>query len=343
MFDVMTDADLGRQIKGGKIQPGYLLFGDEDYLKHNCIAQLKRAMFPDEGAMAFDYIYVDRAAFSAESVAAALAPPPMLSERKLVVVSATFTDLRQQDLTDFFDLLAGRGEDSDNVLVINVPAGGIEIGVPKRPSPSYKKLSDALIPVRFDRVTPVRLARWAGKHYEFHRVAASDDVCRATVDHCGTDMFRLASEIDKISYYVLAGGRGEVTVEDVRAAGSVTEEFDTFALANAMVARQYSAALAVLAQMKAQKVDPIKIMAEMIRVICDMNTVALCLRSGMVPQDIATATGIKPYPLGKYITALRGVDETALRRALDACADADRGVKSFSQDYLPIERLICSI
>lgn len=345
MFEGITDADLGRQIKSGAIQPGYLLYGDEDYLKHNCVLQLKRALFPDEGAMAFDYIYIDRAAYSAQSLAAALAPPPMLSERKLVAVSVTFDDLRPAEQNELLTLLGeyAAGGSSDNVLVLNVPAGGMDPGLPKRPSALLKKLAEVLIPVRFDRVSPVRLARWTEKHYEHNGVRAGDNICRLTVEHCGTDMFRLAAEIDKISYFVLAAGRGEVTAEDVRTAGCSTEEYDTFALTNAMVAGQYPTALAVLAQMKAQKVEPTRIMGEMIRVICDMNTVSLCLRAGMTQNDISAATGIKPYPLGRYINALHGVDEAVLRRALDACSAADRGVKGYAQDYIPIERLICSI
>lgn len=346
MFDVITDADLGRQIKSGQLQPGYLLFGEEDYLKHNSITQLKKAMFPDEGAMAFDYIYIDRAAYSAQSLAAALAPPPMLSERKLVVANVTWSDLRPTEQNELLELLTGyaASENPDNVLVLYFPAGGLDAGyLPKRPSAAFRKLAESLLPVRYDRVSPARLARWAAKHYEFHGVRASEDVCSLTVDHCGTDMFRLASEIDKISFFVLDAGRTEATAEDVRAAGSATEEYDTFALTNAMVARQYGTALAVLAQMKAQKVEPIKIMGEMIRVICDLNTVSLCVRSGMTQGDISAATGIKSYPLGRYLTALRSTDEATLRRALDACAEADRGVKGYGQDYIPIERLICSI
>lgn len=344
MFGTIAESDLGRQIKAGDIQPGYLLFGDEDYLKHNSILQLKKALFPDEGAEQFDAIYIDRAAFSVSALAAALAPPPMLSERKLVTVSVTF-DLRPTELNDLIELL-GRyagGENPDNVLVLNVPAGELDPGTPKNPSSLMKKLSACLVPVRYDRVSPVRLARWAEKHYAHNGVSASEDVCRLTVEHCGTDMFRLASEIDKISYYVASRGEKQVRPDDVRIAGSVTEEYDTFALANAMCARRYSDALDVLAQMKAQKVEPTRVMGEILRVICDMNTVSACLRAGMSPGDISAATGIKPYPLGRYVTALHGLSEENLARALAACGDADRGVKGFSQDYVPIERLICSI
>lgn len=350
MNEIITEAEFRKKIKNSTSAPGYLFFGDEDYLKQNAVTVTKGLFFPDEGAAAFDYIAIDRAAFSAQTLAEALAPPPMISERKLIVATVTFDDLRASELNDVYDVLdnmistAENGDGMmDNVLIINVPAGGMDPGFPKRPSGQLKKLSEYLVPVRFDRITPGRLAAWAGRHYTGRGVNASPDVCSFTVDHCGTDMFRLASEIDKISFYVLSKGRNTVTGNDVQTAGCAAEEYDAFALANAMMTRRYAAALDVLSQMKMQKLEPARILGELIRVICDMNAVSICMNSGMMQNDIAAATGIKPYPLAKYMSALRGVDDDALRRALNACVTADMGVKGYAQDYVPIEKLICSL
>ncbi|MCQ2354000.1 MAG: DNA polymerase III subunit delta [Clostridia bacterium] len=346
MNEIITDADFRRRMKMSAPAPGYLFFGDEDYLKQNAVSVAKKSLIPDEGAAAFDYISIDRSSFSAQTLAESLAPPPMLSDHKLIVASVTFDDLRASELNEVYEVLEGlpeKGKDADNILIINVPAGGIDPGYPKRPSAQLKKLAEYLVPVRFDRITPGRLCAWAERHYANNGVTADADVCAATVEYCGTDMFRLSSEIDKISFFALAGGRKNVTVRDIRIAGCAAEEYDAFALANAMMTRKYTAALEVLSQMKAQKLDPTRIMGELIRVICDMNTVSILLNAGMMQNDIATATGIKPFPLGKYMNALRGIDDADLRRALNACVAADMGIKGYSQDYVPIEKLICSL
>lgn len=344
MYDVIGAADFRRQIKSQNAAPGYLFFGDEDYLKQDALSAARSAVITDPSAEAFDYISIDRASFSAEALAEALAPPPMLSEKKLVVAEVTFDDLKKQELEDLCTLLGNSETDgADNVLIINVPAGSIDAGTPKRPSALLKKLSDCLVPVRFDRATPAKLAAWVGKHYASRGVGASPAICAGTVEHCGTDMFRLSTEIDKIAFYTLASGRKEVTAADVREAGCSAEEYDAFALGNAVISGKYGEALEVLARMKAQKLEPVYIMSELIRVICDLNAVNSCVNAGMNPTDISAVTGIKPYPLSKYLGALRGVDEKALRRALDACAEADRGVKGYTQDYISIERLICSL
>jgi DNA polymerase III delta subunit len=156
-------------------------------------------------------------------------------------------------------------------------------------------------------------------------------------------MFTLASEIDKISYLVLARGRKAVMPEDIREAACATEEFDSFALANAILARNIPTALAVLDKMKAEKAEPVRIMAELIRVICDMNAILACQRAGMNQDAIAAATGIKPYPLAKYVAAMKNIGADALEKTLALCVAADAQTKGWGKGYVPIEQLICSI
>lgn len=341
--EVLTEADFRKRVKS--LGGAFLFYGEEDYLKQNAVKAAKKAIFEDDGAAAFDFVSIDRAAFSPEALAAALAPPPMLAQKKLIVASITFSELRAAELGDLLDLLQtlGEGENEENLLILNTAADGFDAGTPKRPSALFKKLAAIATPVRFDRVSSARLSAWAGRHYLNRGVSASDRVCEATVRHCGADMFRLDSEIDKISYFVLSKGRREATLEDVAEAACLTEEFDSFALANSIVARQYDTALRVLSTMKAQKIEPARIMAELIRVICDMQAAKVCRKAGMSAPEIAAATGINPYPLGRYLTALEGMSDSAISDALAACREADAAVKSYARDYVPIERLICSL
>lgn len=343
MFEVITESDFRRRIKNP--EAGYLFFGDEDYLKHNAVTVARESIIPDAFAVQFDYIALDRSGFSPSALAGALSAPAMFGGRRLVVASVSFDDLRAAEVSELLEVLAGVPDNDNAVLILNTPAGGFDAGYPRRPSAVLKKISEFIVPVRFDRITPARLASWAARHYTSNGVTAGDDICAATVDYCGTDMFRLASEIDKVSYFVLASGRNAVTADDLRRAACAAEEFDTFALANAMTAGQYARALDVLAVMKAQKTEPAFIMSELIRVICDMTAVAVCMHDGMSQNEISEATGIKPYPLGRCINALRGMNEPrrVLKRAVAACVEADAGIKGYTQDYIPIEKLICSL
>ncbi len=340
MKEIITEAQFRRSIKTP--EAAYIFFGDEDYLKGNALSVARSELVCAEAEM-FDFVRIGQADFSPEAVAAALAAPPMLGEYKLVTVSVAFTDLRAAEINALCEILGSLDGDSGNVLIISIPQGGIDAGTPKKISASLKKLCELARGVRFDRVAPSRLAGWAARHFAENGVDASPDICSAMVDFCGTDMFNLASEIDKVSFLVLARGRRSVMIDDIREAACSNEEFDSFALANAILERNTANALAVLSKMKAEKAEPVRIMAELIRVICELNTVAACQAAGMNQNEIFAATGIKPYPLSKDIAALRRIDGATLKRALDLCTSADASIKGYGKGYVPIEQLICSI
>ncbi|MGM9642100.1 MAG: DNA polymerase III subunit delta [Eubacteriales bacterium] len=340
MKEIITEAQFRRSIKTP--DPAYIFFGDEDYLKGNALSVAKSELISPE-AEAFDYVRIGQADFSPEALAAALASPPMLGEYKLVTLSIAFTDLRAAEISAICEILGSLEEDSGNVVIISIPQGGIDVGTPKKMSPGLRKLCEQAQGVRFDRVTPGRLGGWAARHFAENGVQASADICAAVVDFCGTDMFTLASEIDKISYLVLARSRKSVMEEDIREAACSNEEFDSFALANAILERNTAAALAVLSKMKAEKAEPVRIMAELIRVICELNTVAVSQASGMNQNEMIAATGIKAYPLSKDIAALRRIDGATLKHALELCVAADAQTKGYGKGYVPIEQLICSI
>ncbi len=340
MKEIITEAEFRRNIK--KPDAAYIFFGDEDYLKGNALSVAKAELVPPEAEI-FDFVRIGQVDFSPEALAAALAAPPMLGEYKLVTVSLAFTDLRAADINAICEILGSLDGESGNVLIISIPQGGIDIGTPKKMSASLKKLCELAQGVRFDRVTAGRLSGWAARHFAENGVDAAPDICAEIVDFCGTDMFTLASEIDKVSYLVLARGRKAVMLEDIREAACSNEEFDSFALANAVLARNTAGALAVLAKMKAEKAEPVRIMAELVRVICELNTVAACQAAGMNQNEMIAATGIKAYPLSKDIAALKRIDVATLKRALELCVAADAQTKGYGKGYVPIEQLICSI
>lgn len=340
MKEIITEAQFRRSIKTP--DAAYIFFGDEDYLKGNALSVARSELISPEAEM-FDYVRIGQADFSPEALAAALASPPMLGEYKLVTLSVAFTDLRAAEINAVCEILGSLEEGSGSVVIISIPQGGIDVGTPKKLSPGLRKLCELAQGVRFDRVAPGRLSGWAARHFAENGVEASADVCAAVVDFCGTDMFTLASEIDKISYLVLARGRKAVMEDDIREAACSNEEFGAFALADAILERNVPEALAVLSKMKAEKAEPVRIMAELIRVICEMNTVAACRDAGMNQNEMLAATGLKPYPLSKNIAALRRIDDATLKRALELCVAADAQTKGYGKAYVPIEQLICSI
>ena len=341
-MNIITEADFRRQIK--KCAPGgYLFFGDEDYLKAFSLNSLRDAVCPDPSLAPFNDIRPDPQGLTPEALLGALSTLPVMSETKLVEVSGmSFREVKGRLLDDFCDVLAMLPELDYNILVISVPAGGIEEGyLPKRPSAVLKKLGELLTPVRFEKSSPAMLSRWVGRHFAANGVSADPMLCRRLIDYCGTDMYRLSSETDKLSWYTLAAGRKEAVMSDIERVNTADTGYDSFAFANAVMENRSADALRILAEMKRRRTEPAAIMAEIISTFCMMHSVRLLTDGGLSKSEIAKRLKIHEFRVG--LCQRNGAGIERLRHALDLCADADAAIKLSPQGYIAIERLICAL
>lgn len=344
-MELLREADFRRELKKSPA-PGYLFFGDEDYLKATDIEAARRAVCPDESLAVFNCMVLDALDFTAERLESALMAPPMLSDRKLIVVQGLdFTAMKPTEIDEFLAAAATAKDGDGNLLIVTVAAGMLDEGyLPKKPSSLLTRLSGVLRPVRFERCTGSQLATWAGRHYAAAGVDATPAVASATVARCGRDMFRLSTEIDKIAYYALAHGRRQVTEEDVRLVGIADEEFDAFAFSGAILERRREDALRILADMKIRRVEPISALGEVIRVWCDLAAVKSLLRAHYTTDRISSVLKIHSYKVGLYARQAVNIDDRAIRAAIDACVAADLSMKSAAgQGFRSLEMLICTL
>lgn len=346
MNQIITDAEFKKRIEKSPIG-GFLFFGDEDYLKSHSLKTAIATSCPDPSLSVFNLMTVDPMSSDLpEALASALAAAPMMADSKTVVLSGlSIEGMTPKELEALTAAAALINEYDFNLLIISVPAGMIEEGnLPKRPSPALQKLSEALIPVYFPKVEGAKLESWIMRHFNHYGLRAEAGVPAAVIERCGRDMFTLSNEVDKLSFYTLSQGRDAVALADVEPVTCRTEDYDTFALGNAIASGNYERALDVLGLMKAQKVDPVIISAELSKTLGDMLAVKLLLIEKKSFADIAAALKIKSEYAVKYTAqSVKNVSLETLRRAVDACVAADAALKLSPTGYLEIEKLICGL
>lgn len=341
-MQIITEADFRRQIKT-QISSGYLFFGEEDYLKTHAAATLRAAVCPDETFAIFNCIKISPLDYDPSSLLAALSSPPMMGDRKFIEIGGfNILKMPAEDFDVFCDVLSALSDHDYNALVLSVSNDCIDEGTKKKPNERFARLCELLVPVKFEKCSPQKLSLWAARHFEHNGVTASPTVCAKTVEYCGRDMYKLAGEIDKISFYVLAKGRGEVSEEDIIKTASPDTDYDTFAFANALTAGNAPRALEILSLMKNRRIDPVFIMGQVTAAFCDLVLIKELSCDGMGPVEISAATKMHSFKVGLCLNAVRDVSSASLSRILDLCADADAAVKS-SRGYEAIELLICSI
>ena len=344
-MQIMKEADFRREIKSN---PGvaYFFFGEEDYTKNHAIALAKESIVGDESLAMFNEMKLDALSYSPDTLMDMLASPPMMSERKLILITGLdFIAMKQNEIDELASVLSALGDYDFNTVVISAASDKFDEGIltGKRPKPSaaLQKMAEVATVVQFEKNSPQRLAMWSAKHYEHNGAMADPSVAAFTVEYCGRDMFTLAEEIKKISYYVLSQNRRNVTVEDVKLVGVNSMEYDTFAFTNAICARQKDAALNILLDMKRKKTDPIIIMGEVSRAVCEIVSVSLLLSDGLTFAEISKILGIHEYKVSLLAKSAGNIQSP--RRLLTLCREADKDIKMGNNGYISLEKLICTM
>jgi DNA polymerase-3 subunit delta len=343
-LNILKDADFRREIKSAPAT-GYLLFGEEDYLKNLAVSYARETLIGDPSFACFNEIVLDALDFHPEKLRSALMSLPMMADRKVILLRGLdINSLRSGELDALCDVLGELDEYDYNTVLLPVASGNLDEGyLPRRPSATLSKLCASLRPVRYERCTPQKLIGWCIRHFEHNGATATPEICQALIDCCGRNMMTLASEIDKISFYILAHGRAEVTAPDIHTVACQSVEYDAFAFAGALMDRDAARALDILAELKFRRTEPLFILSEVIRTGCDMLAVLLLTREGKTPAEIAGTLKLHEYKVSLYRKSAAAVGEVAVRRMISACHEADRALKLSPQGYAALEKLICSL
>ncbi len=340
-MNIINDTELRRQIRSS-CASSYLFFGEEDYLKLHAISLVRQSICNDPSLAVFNDLKLDSLTYSPAALLDMITALPMMADRKLITVTGLdFNAMKQGEFDELLGVLSQLPDYDYSTVIICADSDRFDPGfLPKRPSGMLSKLSEHLTPVQFEKSTPAKLAAWVGKHYEHNGVHADSDVCMFTVEYCGRDMFTLGKETDKISYYVLSQSRDRVTADDVRYIGSSVSEYDAFAFTNAISRGQKDAALSVLSEMKKKRTDPIFIMSEVARTVCECVSVQSLLSDGMTHAEISKVVGIHEYKVSLIAKSCRIKDPRAL---LLKCRRADIDIKTSQDGYEVLEKLICTM
>lgn len=343
-MDIIKEDAFRKQMKKG-LSGGYLFFGDEDYMKAYSVSAARQSVCSDATFALFNDMKIDVMDYSAGALLDALMPLPMMSDKKIVTVNGlNINALKPKELDDLCEALSALTEYDYNVVIISVPATQVEEGnLPKYPSAVLKRLGEYLTPVHFEQVSGARLVSWVGKHFGHNGVNAAPDVCSFLIEYVGRSMYTLSNETEKLAYYVLQNGRDTVTKKDVLAVCVAEISTDAFTLANAILDGRSEDAMNALAVMKFRRVEPVILMGEVSRVICDLVTIKAMLDGGCSVPEISAILKMNEYKTKIYAQGASSKSSAKIKSAMTLCAEADMALKLSPQGYIAIEKLICSL
>jgi DNA polymerase-3 subunit delta len=264
---VSTPSKVREQIQAGKPDPVYLLVGEDEVEKSAMAAEF--AALVDEGLQAFNVERIhagemttgERLAEGVGSIVAAARTLPMMSPRRVVVVSqadALLVPKRESEaaaraLAELEALL----NEPEPLTVLVLVAGALD-----RRSRLFKLLVKQATVVECGAIADLADAeRWVRNRAAAAGSHIDAPAARLVAQRAGLDVHRLRGDVDRLMLYTL--GRKSITVDDVRELVGPAGLQDDWALTNAIEAGQSGEALRQLALLVDAGAVPEKILGQL--------------------------------------------------------------------------------
>lgn len=236
LYLTMTYEEIVKSIKSGTLAPVYCLMGEEPYYIDRLEAVITEKVMP-EANRDFDMELLYGSDVDAVRVADSCQQFPMLGERRLVVVREF------QQMRTSHDALAAycKNPSPSTVLVLCNKNGNLD----KRKA--LAKAIEACAGVVFEsrRIYESSLPAFIQRYL---KAAGKDIEPKATqmlVDHVGTDLMRMSSELDKL-LIALPQGESRVAATLVEAQTGMSKDFNNFELISALSRKQKSQAAIIV-------------------------------------------------------------------------------------------------
>ncbi|MCE2902943.1 MAG: DNA polymerase III subunit delta [Gemmatimonas sp.] len=280
-------------IQAGQFEPVYYLCGDDDYLKDGAVRDLLTAAI-DPSTRDFNCEIRRAADLDAETLGSLLATPPMLAERRAVVlrdVTALKKAARAQ-LDAYLKRPAG-----DTLLLLVSPAG----------TKADAALAAASTALDFAPLTPERVRKWIAHHASTAlAIGVTDEAAALLQQAVGNDLHLLAGELDKCASYVLgapdasADAPATIDADAVAAVVGIRRGETVTDLLDAVARHDAKTAVALVTHVLGQP----KVTA--VQVVMMLTTQAFALAFGRARRDAGIPTNRLPQEYFAFLKETGG-------------------------------------
>ena len=300
----------------------YIFYGEERYLLQTMAQQLKDLLIP-ESFEEFNYHRLTGKGLTVQELAETAEAMPMMAEHTLITV----TDM------DIFKLDEGQRTALIQLLSDFPPYCTLvflyEQVTYKRDGKMKKlcaALNESVQEVEFAQQERSDLLKWLKRRF----AATGHDIDQTAADHllftCGSLMRGLIPEIEKIAAYA----KGErITAADIDAVAEPVLDARIFDMTNAVTARDYDRAAAILSELLRMQTEPIVILAALGKELRRLYTARLALDGGKDRIWLKELWSMSSdYPAKLLLQAARKVDHAWCRQAVKRSQTLDRRMKS---------------
>lgn len=304
----------------------YLFYGSEKYMVFQMRDQLKKALLDPEDTMNYSYFEGKKA--DTKEIAELAKTMPFFCDHRFIVLDQTGLGKKTEET--FLEQLK---ECADTTVLLF-----IEDDIDKR-SKIYKFLKKEGHVVNFEPAKEPELSRWITSLLKKSQKQMSAAVLRDFLYRCGSDMFTLKNELEKLISYT--DGRGEITSEDLNVLTSSQISNQIFVMLEAIARKQREKVLTLYYDLIELKESPFGILALLVRQCNQFLQVKDLERLGKSNAAIAKVMKVPPFVAGKLKEQAKMFSSETLYTMVEACAKTDEQIKNGQiQDRVGVELLL---
>ena len=311
-------------IKGRKFVPIYFLEGDEPYFIDKLTDELEKTVL-DESERDFNQTILYGKDTSVEAITSAAKRYPMMATHQVIVVKEA------QHLSRDMENLLPYAENplTSTVLIINYKGKSLD----KRKK-LYKAIQAKGMVYNSEKLRDYQLPDWIIKEAKEHGLQVDMKAAALLADHLGTDLNRIANELDKLRVLLPVGGA--VTDQVIQDNIGISKEYNVFELQKALGVRDpYKCNLIIHHFSKNPKDNPFVVI---ISSLYGYFTKILKLHFSQVKTNekaLAGELGVHPFFIKEYRQAAKNYPPQKLAKIVSYLHEYDlkaKGVNNTSAD-----------
>ena len=343
--------ELKKRIKENTLSGVYLFWGAEEYTK-DFYADKLRKLVKGSPLPEFNYVVFDVETSTPGDFEEAVDALPYLWDHKVIEVRNLMPGKLSADDGEAYARILSTLPDYLTVFILmrsgdyNGSTSGASAKKPEKDKEKerrngFKTLLSAVeeygLVVEFQSEKGDKLCHWVERHFASRHVKISHGLASFLVSYCGSDMYTLQGEIQKLC----DASQGVVlTEQDVKTYCSPNESHVFFDVASCMVRRDLAGARRILSSLRMTPDDVTMAMGFLASNYRLMALVKSGMDHGRSASQIASEHKVSSWKVSKVISSLQNIDSASLHRAIADIAEADIRIKTRRGDSVAALELL---
>lgn len=344
----MTVEELEKDLKTGRLDSLYLLYGEEEFLLESCVKKIKKSF--GELVNGINYIQIDDK--NVEKIISDIETPAFGYSKKLIIVrnsnlfkketrakkgeekptkKTSKTKSVQEKIAEYITENIEQIRETVQIVFIEKEVGTNEL----------QKIIQKLGTVcEFEKLKPVQISKRIKAICNGYKVNIDDKTMNYFIETCGTSMMTLINEIRKLIEYV--GENGTITIEDIDKLSIKELDSVIFDLTDNLGQKNIKNALQILQELLYNK-EPIQKI--LITLYNHLKKIYLTMLADIYKVNIVEALNLKPNQMfltTKYKKQATYFKKEELRKILQQLIDLDYKSKQGLIDInVGLESILC--